>query len=103
MATEVKMSELLAPEDYEDLSLFFKVFSDVTRLRIIHVLSLRQMRVNDIVECLQISQSAVSHQLATLRRMRLVRTCKQGKYVYYELNDHHIMEIYNAAVQHVKE
>lgn len=95
--------KLQSIEDMEDLSLFFKVFSDTTRLRIIELLSHGEHCVSDICSVLEISQSAVSHQLATLRKMRLVRTKKEGKVVIYALSDHHIMSIFCDALAHIKE
>mgnify|MGYP000906740192 CR=1 FL=1 len=96
-------NQLECEEDFFDLALFFKIFSDETRLRIIQTLAVRSMCVSDICAVLELSQSSVSHQLATLRKMRLVRTTKAGKSVIYALSDHHIMTIFSSALEHIKE
>lgn len=100
---EAFRNAMLPDEDYYDLALFFKIFSDETRLRIIQALAHANLCVSDISEILSLSQSAVSHQLATLRKMRLVRTQKEGKSVIYSLSDHHIMTIFTSALEHIKE
>ena len=81
----------------------FKVFGDSTRSRIICALHMEEMCVNDLAALLHMNQSAVSHQLKILRDNRLVRCRKQGRIVYYALDDAHIGKIFSMAFDHVME
>jgi len=85
------------------LSELFKVFSDPSRLRILTALSKTELCVCDLTEVLGMNQSAVSHQLAMLRRARLVRFRRDGKSVFYALDDAHIGKILKVALEHVTE
>lgn len=85
------------------LSEFYKIFGDSTRLRILEVLINKPMCVNEISEILDISQSAVSHQLKTLRSSNLVKTEKIGKNVYYSISDNHIEIILKYGIEHIME
>lgn len=86
-----------------DLAETFRVLGDGTRAKIIHALSLEELCVCDIACLLSTTKSAVSHQLRVLRNMRLVRFRKVGKIVYYSLNDSHIVNLFNEALNHVLE
>ncbi|SJZ55018.1 ArsR/SmtB family transcription factor [Anaerorhabdus furcosa] len=88
---------------YEEMSLLFKMFSDSTRLKILHLLFEQERCVSDFIEELQMSQSAVSHQLATLKKTHLIKSRKAGKNVYYSLADEHIVSIFKMALDHVNE
>jgi ArsR family transcriptional regulator len=79
----------------------FKALSDPTRVRIISALSHTELCVYDLAATLGMSQSAVSHQLRWLREMRLVRYRKDGRHVYYELDDEHITELFRAGLEHI--
>ena len=85
------------------LSEFFKIFADPTRLRILEVLITKPLCVNDISEKLNISQSAVSHQLKYLRTSNLVKTEKIRKNVFYNISDNHIKIILEYGIEHLKE
>ena len=85
------------------LSEFFKIFADPTRLRILEVLINKPLCVNDISEKLNISQSAISHQLKYLRSSNLVKTEKIGKNVFYNISDNHIKIILEYGIEHLKE
>ncbi len=85
------------------LSLFYKVFGDENRLRILFLLKDHSYKVSDLTEQLAISQSAVSHQLQLLRQLDLVKGEKRGKEVYYSLSDHHITTILDDGVEHIEE
>jgi ArsR family transcriptional regulator len=93
------------PEDefLYDMAEFFKIFGDSTRIKILTLLFHSEMCVCDISFALNISQSAVSHQLRILRQSKLVKFRKDGKVVYYSLDDDHIKQIYNMAFEHLKE
>lgn len=82
---------------------FFKAFSDKTRLRILSALAIRELCVCDIAEALGMTQSAISHQLRFLKELRLVSNRKEGKTVYYTLNDDHIGTILSQGMVHVQE
>ncbi len=81
----------------------FKIFSDYTRLRIIDLLVNSEYCVQDISESLETSQSAISHQLKLLRDLNVVRTRKQGKQVFYSLQDNHIKELFLIGYRHATE
>ena len=87
--------EKVMPDEQQllDLSEFFKVFGDSTRIKILYVLSQSEMCVCDIATLLQMGQSAISHQLRVLKQMKLVKNRREGKTVYYSLSDGHIQTI----------
>lgn len=89
-------------KDIYRLSNTFKAISDPTRLKIIYTLSKSQLCVCDIASILQISQSAISHQLKILRDMSLVKFRKEGKLVIYSLDDSHVLELLEQGLDHVK-
>lgn len=96
-------AKMLSNDEFEDMSMLFKMFADSTRLKILKALFEDELCVCDIAELLQMSQSAVSHQLASLKKTRLVRSYKKGKNVFYSLNDNHIKSIFDQAFHHVGE
>lgn len=79
----------------------FSTLSDPTRLRIISVLLDGEMNVGDIADQLQMTESAVSHQLRGLRYMKLVRGRKNGRQVFYALDDDHVAKLYRLGLDHV--
>jgi DNA-binding transcriptional ArsR family regulator len=81
----------------------FKVLGDVTRVRILDVLSRRELCVGDIAEVLGLTESAVSHQLRLLRHARLVRQRRAGQMMFYALDDHHVIRLFAQAHEHVRE
>lgn len=90
-------------ETLYDLAEFFKVFGDSTRIKIICVLFESEMCVCDLSALLGVSQSAISHQLRTLKAARLVRYRREGKVVYYSLDDEHIKHIFDEGLSHITE
>lgn len=86
-----------------EVSELFKVFGDSTRSRIICALRIEEMCVCDLAALLNMTQSAISHQLRILRSSRLVKSRKQGRVVYYSLDDEHIGEIFALAFTHIME
>lgn len=84
------------------LSELFKTICDSTRIKILYALSLGELCVCDIANLIEMSQSAVSHQLRVLRNSRLVKYRKEGKSVYYSLNDQHVVNLFNQGLEHVK-
>lgn len=92
----------MEPSVVSKLSSFFKVIGDETRVKIIYALSQKEMCVNDISDILDISQSAVSHQLKQLRLEGQVKTRREGKNIYYSLDDQHVVDILNQALKHIQ-
>lgn len=86
-----------------DLAEFFKVFGDATRLKILHALFISEMCVCDLSGLLDMSQSAVSHQLKVLRQCRIVKHRREGRNVYYSLDDEHIQQIIHVGLAHMDE
>ena len=82
---------------------FFKVFGDPGRLRILQALSVQELNVCCLAEALQTSDSAISHQLRILKQARLVRSRREGKFIYYSLDDVHISAILQHGMEHVHE
>jgi DNA-binding transcriptional ArsR family regulator len=81
----------------------FKALGDTTRIKILYALSIEELCVCDLTSLLSASQSAVSHQLRILRNMRLVKYRKQGRSVYYSLDDNHIKTLFAEGLKHVEE
>lgn len=90
-------------ETLYDLAELFKVFGDSTRIRILYVLFEAEVCVCDIAEVLNMSQSAISHQLRVLKQSRLVRSRREGKTIYYSLADDHVRTIINQGMEHIEE
>ncbi len=86
-----------------DLADLFKVFGDSTRLRILFTISDNEMSVLHIAEALNMEQSTISHQLRVLRQNKLVRSRREGKQIYYSLDDDHVKEIIEMGLDHVLE
>ena len=95
--------ELLSEETFMELSETFRLFGNPTRLKIMSLLSVEDLCVCDICEALDMSQSAVSHQLRTLRGKNLVKYVKEGKQARYSLADKHVVEILKIGIEHVTE
>jgi len=89
--------------DITELSETFKVLGDPTRLKIVLALATEELCVCDLVALIDVSISAISHQLRLLRSMRLVSYRKQGKMVYYKLDDEHVENLIKEASRHVGE
>jgi DNA-binding transcriptional ArsR family regulator len=93
---------LLKDQTSTHLADLFSALSDPTRLRIISILLDGEMNVGDLAAQLEMSESAVSHQLRGLRHMRLVRSRKSGRQVYYALDDDHVAKLYRLGLDHVE-
>jgi ArsR family transcriptional regulator len=92
---------LLQEQTSTHLADLFSALSDPTRLRIISVLLDSEMNVGDIATQLEMTESAVSHQLRGLRHMKLVRSRKNGRQVYYALDDDHVEKLYRLGLDHL--
>ncbi|UCG23884.1 MAG: helix-turn-helix transcriptional regulator [Chloroflexota bacterium] len=92
-----ELNELLAAQVAE----LFSALGDTSRIRIIALLAEAEMNVGQLADRVGLSQSAASHHLRHLRHMRLVRTRKDGRHVYYHLDDEHIKDIFHCGLEHV--
>lgn len=90
-------------ETLYELAELFKVFGDSTRIRILYVLFEAEVCVCDIAEVLNMTQSAISHQLRVLKQSKLVRSRREGKTVYYSLVDDHVRTIIGQGLDHIEE
>ena len=95
--------QMLIEEEYSDLSEFFKIFGNPTRLKIISLLSVEDLCVCDISEALELNQTTVSNQLRILRANNIVKYQKEGKMARYSLTDAHIEMIYKVGLEHILE
>ena len=94
---------MLSEEEYSELSEFFKVFGNPTRLKIISLLCVEDLCVCDISEALDLNQTTVSNQLRILRANNIVKFQKEGKMARYSLTDSHIEMIYKVGLEHILE
>ena len=90
-------------DDLCDLAEIFKVFGDSTRIRILYVLLESEMCVCDIAQLLNMTQSAISHQLRILKNSKLVKSRREGKSVFYSLADEHVRTIMDQGREHIEE
>ena len=97
------LEEMPEEEDLYDLAELFKVFGDSTRVRILYALFESELCVCDIAELLNMSQSAISHQLRVLKQARLVRNRREGKTIFYFLADDHVRTIIGQGMEHINE
>ncbi|WP_319202839.1 metalloregulator ArsR/SmtB family transcription factor [uncultured Ilyobacter sp.] len=93
---------LKSDELIQNVADFFKAFSDSTRLKIVSMLLEEEMCVCDIANVLNMTHSSVSHQLRVLRQLRVVKNRKEGKTVYYSLDDDHVRTILAQGISHLK-
>lgn len=96
-------SKMPLEENLYDLAELFKVFGDTTRIKILWALAESEMCVCDIAALLNMTQSAISHQLRVLKQARLVKNRKDGKVVYYSLDDAHVKQIFEQGLVHINE
>jgi len=96
-------ASLLGAPSVAALAETFKVLGDTTRVRILDVLSQTELCVQDLAGVLGLTQSAVSHQLRLLRSGRLVRTRRDGRQIFYALDDDHIVGLFKQGLEHVEE
>lgn len=101
----VKAVQEKMPDENElyDLAEIFKVFGDSTRIKILYVLFEAEMCVCDIAQLLNMTQSAISHQLRILKKSKLVKNRREGKAVFYSLADGHVRSIINQGLEHIQE
>jgi ArsR family transcriptional regulator, zinc-responsive transcriptional repressor len=95
-----KEHSFLSPPTIEEVSQIFRALADPTRIKILHLLSQEECSVTHIAEVLDVSQSAVSHQLSFLRNIRLVKNRRDGQTFYYSCDDEHVISLLNQAIRH---
>lgn len=89
--------------EVDELAETFRVLGDPTRVRILDALAAAELCVCDLATLLGLSESAVSHQLRLLRTMRIVRSRREGRMVFYALDDHHVTGLFEQGLEHVEE
>jgi ArsR family transcriptional regulator, lead/cadmium/zinc/bismuth-responsive transcriptional repressor len=102
-SAEVVKSQVLSIDKAQRMAEFFSVLGDPNRWRILSALAVQEMRVRDLADAVEMTESAVSHQLRILRTMRLVRYSKKGRNVVYGLKDDHIFNLYRDVSEHLDE
>ncbi|MDO5299376.1 MAG: metalloregulator ArsR/SmtB family transcription factor [Clostridia bacterium] len=100
---KIVSEKMPAEEKLYDLSELYKVFGDSTRIRILFVLFEAEVCVCDLAAALNMTQSAVSHQLKILKRNRLVKSRREGKSIFYSLADGHVRTIIDQGMEHIEE
>ena len=95
--------QLQSEEIITELAVFYKIFSDTTRVKILYALDKSDLCVCDISALLNMSISAVSHQLKILRDSYLVKTKREGKVIYYSLADEHVQKMIECGLEHILE
>ncbi|MDD6038494.1 MAG: metalloregulator ArsR/SmtB family transcription factor [bacterium] len=93
---------MLSDEIYDSVAGFFKIVGDPTRCKIISVLAKNEMCVGDIANVLSMTKSSISHQLSKMKESGVVKNRKEGKEVYYSLDDEHVAEIFALTVAHMQ-
>lgn len=96
------LSKMPADDLFNKLAEFFKILGDTTRAKILFALDQNEMCVCDIANVLRMSKSSISHQLGTLRRMNIVKCRKQGKEVYYTIDDDHVQKLFELGIEHIE-
>ncbi len=99
----IEQSGMSRKEKIGQMADFFKVFGDATRLRILFILQEGEMAVQAVADALGMHQTAISQQLKLLRSSRLVKFRKEGRSIYYSLNDDHIVKILSMGLEHINE
>lgn len=95
-------SKMLDNEFITEISTFFKILGDNTRVKILFALDHNEMCVCDIANVLNMTKSSISHQLSYLKDLNIVKSRKCGKEVYYSLDDEHVKEVFEVAISHIE-
>jgi ArsR family transcriptional regulator, lead/cadmium/zinc/bismuth-responsive transcriptional repressor len=101
--SQIDRADLLKPDTVGALADIFKVLGDPTRVRILDVLSRGELCVCHLAGLLGLTESAVSHQLRLLRNTRVVRSRREGRLIYYALDDKHVLTLFRQGLRHVEE
>ena len=100
-SVEVAIKKMPREETFYKLADFFKLLGDTTRCKMLYALDQHEMCVCDLANVLSMSKSSISHQLGTLRRSGIVKCRKEGKEVYYTLDDEHVRELFEVGLEHI--
>lgn len=95
-------SKMLDNEFITEISTFFKILGDNTRVKILFALDHNEMCVCDIANVLNMTKSSISHQLSYLKNLNIVKSRKSGKEVYYSLDDEHVKEVFEVVISHIE-
>ena len=95
-------SKMLDNKFISEISTFFKILGDNTRVKILFALDHNEMCVCDIANVLNMTKSSISHQLSYLKDLNIVKSRKSGKEVYYSLDDEHVKEVFEVAISHIE-
>ena len=101
--TMSKQHKIPDEETLYDLADLFKIFGDTTRIKILYTLRKQELCVNELAQSLAMTPSAVSHQLKILRQSKLVKNRREGKSLFYSLNDNHVVTIVDQGMEHICE
>jgi len=99
---DIVVENLLDEDDIFDISEIFKILGDPTRMRIVAALRIKELCVGDIAALMEISQSGGSHQMRLLKKPRIVKSRREGKMLYYSIDDEHVEELIDIALIHVR-
>lgn len=100
---EAVREHMPADDILDNIADTFKVFGDKTRIKILYVLHTKELCVCDIAQLLDMNQSAISHQLKVLKQAKLIRSRRDGKQIFYSLDDSHVRTILSMGMEHAKE
>lgn len=101
-SVDATLKNMLDDDTIFDAGDFFRILGDSTRIKILFAIDNNRLCVCDIANILKMSKSSISHQLKILRDYNIVKTEKVGKEVFYELDDHHVKEVFEIALKHIK-
>ena len=96
------LNKMPQPELFDKIAEFFKIIGDPTRTKILFALDQNEMCVCDIANVLGMTKSSISHQLATLRKSGIVKCRKEGKEIYYTLDDEHVKQVFEIGIEHIE-
>ena len=96
-------SRLLSRDELDHMVQTFKIFGDLSRLRIVNALIEEELCVHEIAELMEMTQPAVSHQLRQLKQAHVVQSRREGKHIFYSLVDEHVIQIFSICREHLKE
>lgn len=100
---DIVLENLPSEDDIVDISEIFNLLGDPTRMRILSALRIKELCVGDLAALMEISQSGVSHQLRSLKKARVIKGRREGKMIYYSLDDEHIDRMITTALEHIHE
>jgi len=97
------MPKKIKENNFIDLAELYKIFSDVSRLKILYALFEKELSVSELSSTVNMSQSAVSHQLKTLKQSNLIKNRRDKNIIYYSLADQHVLNIFDQGLEHINE